>query len=56
MCSDIESARSEEYWANYYMLRFAGHTEALDLLKKITPNMYAAAEETYREAFINGKE
>ena len=48
------SYRSREYWANYCQLRISGRIEALELLKQVSPNMYAAAEETFREAFGDG--
>ena len=45
------SAKCLEYWANYCELKAFGHESELELLKAITPNMYAAAEATYKEAF-----
>lgn len=52
--SGYSSMRAQEYWANYCMLRAFHYTDALDLLKQVSPNMYAAAEATYKEAFKDG--
>jgi len=49
------STRSKEYWANYCQLRAYGCTDALELLKKITPAMYDAAEKAYKEVFGDGE-
>lgn len=45
------SPQSKEYWANFCELKLTGCTDALEYLKKITPNKYAAAEKAYKEAF-----
>ena len=45
------SATSDEYWANFCELKAMRYDTALKLLKVITPNRYAAAEATYKEAF-----
>jgi hypothetical protein len=47
----LASHQSREYWANYCMLKAKGYTDALELLKKVTPGKYAAAEQTYKEVF-----
>ena len=52
--ADRASKQSTEYWANFCMCRAFGYDEALGLLKKVTPNLYKAAEELWEEVF-NGK-
>ena len=52
--ANFASNRSTEYWANYCQLKACGYTDALEMLKTVSPNMYAAAERTYKEAFGNG--
>lgn len=48
---DRASKQSSEYWANFCMCKACGYDKALKLLKKITPNLYAAAEEIWKETF-----
>ena len=50
----ISSARSKEYWANFCSLKARKCEKALDILKQITPNMYEAAENAYKEVFKHG--
>lgn len=45
------SSQSTEYWANFLTLKSKRNTTALELLKKVSPNRYQAALETYKEAF-----
>lgn len=45
------SSRSVEYWAEFCALKAMGYTEALSLLKQVTPNMYDAAEKVFEEVF-----
>lgn len=52
---DKGSMQSHEYFANFCALKAMGYTDALNLLKMVTPNRYAAAEQVYSEVFKDGK-
>ena len=47
----VPSNQSSEYWAEYCELKINHHTEALAMMKRLTPKRYEATEKAFREVF-----